>query len=177
MVSLLETFPHLSLLHRFPPQACIFYILRDTKRLATRGTIGSGSLFRDNPLKLPPRPSSLWLSSDLTVALPWLTIGDCSCGSGTCSPAPTRKGQWGARSGTQGPRPQIGSPTGNQACIVPRLLWSLLLLKLSHPGLRQQLFTAYLLSNFLKSVLNLPIMECNQFNHFSPWSATSFSFK
>ena len=40
--------------------------------------------------------------------------------------------------------PWIGSPVGNQACIVPRLLWDLLLLKLPHPELRQQMFTEYL---------------------------------
>ena len=50
-------------------------------------------------------------------------------------------GEW---VGTQYPSPQIGSPLGNQACIVPRLLWGLVLLKLSHPELRQQMFTAYL---------------------------------
>ena len=37
-------------------------------------------------------------------------------------PAPTWKGQWGAGSGTQDPHPWIGSPVGNQACIVPRPL-------------------------------------------------------
>ena len=44
-------------------------------------------------------------------------IGDRSmwCGVG---PAPTQKGQWGARSSTRYPRPWIG----NQAVIVPRQL-------------------------------------------------------
>ena len=37
-------------------------------------------------------------------------------------PAPTQKGQWGVRSSTQDPHPWIGSPMGNQASIVPRLL-------------------------------------------------------
>ena len=57
------------------------------------------------------------------------------------------------------PNPRIGSPVGNQACIVPRLLCDLLLLKLPHPELRQQVLTAYLQSNFLKSVLILPRIE------------------
>ena len=38
---------------------------------------------------------------------------------------------------------QIGSPVGDQACIVPRLL-DLLLLKLPHPELKHQMLTAYL---------------------------------
>ena len=50
----------------------------------------------------------------------------------------------GSEVGGQDPRPWIGSPVGNQACIVPRLLWDLLLLKLPHPELRQQMFTEYL---------------------------------
>ena len=48
----------------------------------------------------------------------------------------------GKASGEQGSAgPWIGSPVGNQAYIVPRLLWDLLLLILPHPELRQQLFT------------------------------------
>ena len=35
--------------------------------------------------------------------------------------------------GGQDPHPWTGSPVGNQACIVPRLLWDLFLLKLPHP--------------------------------------------
>ena len=108
-----------------------------------------------------------------------LGIGNCSM-RGKCGPAPTRKSQWGARVGRQDPRPRTGSPVGNQACIVHRLLWDLLSLKLPHPGLRQQMFTECLLNvyfNFLKSVLNLPSMECNQSNHFPPWAVTSFSLK
>ena len=50
----------------------------------------------------------------------------------------------GSEVGGQDPHPWIGSPVGNQACIVTRLLWDLLLLKLPHPGLRQQMFTEYL---------------------------------
>ena len=50
----------------------------------------------------------------------------------------------GREVGGQDPHPWIGSPVGNQACIVPRLLWDLLLLKLPHPELRQQMFTEYL---------------------------------
>ena len=41
---------------------------------------------------------------------------------GKCGPAPTRKSQWGARFSRQNPRPQIGSPLVNQACILRRLL-------------------------------------------------------
>ena len=50
----------------------------------------------------------------------------------------------GSKVGGQDPRPWIGSPVGNQACIVPWLLWDLLLLKLPHLELRQQMFTEYL---------------------------------
>ena len=39
----------------------------------------------------------------------------------------------GSKVGEQDPCPQTGSLMGNQACIVPRLLWDLLLLKLPHP--------------------------------------------
>ena len=40
-----------------------------------------------------------------------------------CGSAPTRKSQWGAsKVSGQDPHPRIGSPLGNQACIVPRLL-------------------------------------------------------
>ena len=95
--------------------------------------------------------------------------------SGKCGPTPTRKSQWGARFGGQDPCPRIGSPMGNQACIVPRLLWDLLLLKLPHPELRQQMFTS--IFNFLKSVLNHPSMECNQFNHFPPLSCNILLFE
>ena len=48
---------------------------------------------------------------------------------GKCGSAPTRKTQWGARSSRQDPCPWIGSLGGNQTCIVPWLLWDLLLLK------------------------------------------------
>ena len=41
---------------------------------------------------------------------------------GKCGPAPTRKSQWGVRFGGQDSCPQIGSPMGNQALIVPRPL-------------------------------------------------------
>ena len=49
-------------------------------------------------------------------------IGDLSAWHGKCSPVPTWKGEWKARSGTQDPHPWIGSHMGNQACIVPRSL-------------------------------------------------------
>ena len=39
----------------------------------------------------------------------------------------------GSEVGGQDPHSWIGSPVGNQACIVPWLLWDLLLLKLPHP--------------------------------------------
>ena len=54
-------------------------------------------------------------------------------------PAPTQKSQWGVRFDGQDPLPRIGSPMGNQACIVPRLLWDLFLLKIPHPELRLSL--------------------------------------
>ena len=63
---------------------------------------------------------------------------------GRRSPAPTRKGQWGARPGTQDPHPRIGSPVGNQACIVPRPLWDLLFAKTPSPWIEAANFTAYL---------------------------------
>ena len=63
---------------------------------------------------------------------------------GKCGPAPTWKSQWGARFCGQDPHPWIGSPVGNQACIAPKPLGDLLLLKLPHPELRQQMFTEYL---------------------------------
>ena len=50
----------------------------------------------------------------------------------------------GSKVGKQDPCSQIGSPVGNQVCIVSRLLRGLLLLKLPHPELRQQMLTAYL---------------------------------
>ena len=49
----------------------------------------------------------------------------------------------GSEVGGQDPCPWISSPVGNQACIVPRLLRDLLLLKLPHPELRKQTFTEY----------------------------------
>ena len=82
-----------------------------------------------------------WLQKTLKGLLP--DMGNRSK-RGKCGPAPTRKSQWGASFSGQNPYPQIGSPVGNQALIVPRPLWDLLLLKLPHPELRQQMFTAYL---------------------------------
>ena len=46
----------------------------------------------------------------------------------------------GKASGERGSVGRIGSPVANQACIVPRPVWDLLLLKLPHPELRQQTF-------------------------------------
>ena len=51
--------------------------------------------------------------------LPSLAMGNCSK-RGKCVSAPTQKSQWGARLSGQDPYPQIGSPVGNQACIVPK---------------------------------------------------------
>ena len=70
----------------------------------------------------------------------------------------------GSEVGGQDPRPRIGSPVGNQACIVPRLLWDLLLLKLPHPEASKWLLSILI---FPKSGLDLPGMEHSQFNHFS----------
>ena len=69
---------------------------------------------------------------------------------GKCGPAPTRKSQWGARFGGQDPCPRIGSPVGNQARIVHRPLLGLLLLKLPHPELRQQIQGEGLLLHIFK---------------------------
>ena len=49
----------------------------------------------------------------------------------------------GSEVGGQDPRPWIASPVGNQACIVPRLPWDLLLLKTPSPW-GKQMFTEYL---------------------------------
>ena len=49
----------------------------------------------------------------------------------------------GSEVGGRDPRPWISSPVGNQACIVPRLLWDLLLLKTLSPW-SKQMFTEYL---------------------------------
>ena len=59
-------------------------------------------------------------------------------------PRPHSEKRVGSEVGGQDPHPQTGSPVGNQACVVLRLLWDLLLLKLPHPELRQQMFTEYL---------------------------------
>ena len=70
----------------------------------------------------------------------------------------------GSEVGRQDPHPWTGSPLGNQACIVPRLLWDLLLLKLSHPEASKCLLSIFI---FLKSGLDLPGMEHSRFDHFS----------
>ena len=57
-------------------------------------------------------------NSQLTFTQQRLTMGNHSK-RGKCGPAPTQKSQWGARFGGQDPHPQIGSPVGNQALIVP----------------------------------------------------------
>ena len=59
-------------------------------------------------------------------------------------PSPHSEKPVRSKVGGQDPRPWTGFPVGNQACIVHRLLWDLLLLKLPHPELRQQMFTEYL---------------------------------
>ena len=74
----------------------------------------------------------------------------------------------GSKVGRQDPRPWIGSPVGNQACIVPWLLWDLLLLKLPHPEASKSLLSIFI---FLKSGLDLPGMEQSPFDHFSLYIA------
>ena len=59
-------------------------------------------------------------------------------------PSPHSEKPVGSEAGGQDPCPWTGSPMENQACIVPRLLWDLLLLKLPHPELRQQMFPEYI---------------------------------
>ena len=59
-------------------------------------------------------------------------------------PSPHSEKPVGSEVGGQDTRPWTGSPVGNQACIVPRLLQDLLLLKLPHPELRQQMFSEFL---------------------------------
>ena len=86
-------------------------------------------------------------------------MGKCSTCE-KCGPALTWKSQWGPSFSGQDPCPWIGSPVGNQTCIVPSLLWDLLLLKNS---LTLNWGSKCLLSifNFLKSELDLPSMEHN----------------
>ena len=74
----------------------------------------------------------------------------------------------GSEVGGQDPRPWISSPVGNQACIVPRLLWDLLLLNLPHPEASKCLLSIFI---FLKSGLDLPGMEPSRFDHFSLYFA------
>ena len=70
----------------------------------------------------------------------------------------------GSEVGGQDPRPWISSPVGNQACIVPRLLWDLLLLKNS---LTLNWGSKCLLSIFIftESGLDPPGMGHSPFNH------------
>ena len=70
----------------------------------------------------------------------------------------------GSEVGRQDPRLWIGSPVGNQACIVPRLLWDLILLKLPHLEASKCLLSIFI---FLKSELDLPGMEPSPLDHFS----------
>ena len=142
----------------------LLFLYYTNNTMVTSKELGSMDIFLLWYLHL--RHHFSWIHYLILPLLHVYPIGNLSA-HGKWSPAATRKSQWGARSGTQDPRPRIGFPMGNQACVVPRLLWDLLLLKLPGPELRQQVFTAYLWSNFLKSELNLPSMECNQFNHFS----------
>ena len=74
----------------------------------------------------------------------------------------------GSEVGGQDPRPGISSSVGNQACIVPRLLWDLLLLKLPHPEARKCLLSIFI---FLKSGLDLPCMEPSSLDHFALYIA------
>ena len=87
---------------------------------------------------LIPKQSQTWFLKYIYIYIPALLIynmGNCSK-RGKCGSAPTRK--------NQDPRPWIGSPVGNQACIVPRLLWDLLLLKKTPSPWGKQMFTEYL---------------------------------
>ena len=93
-------------------------------------------------------------------------MGNCSK-RGKCGSAPTQKTS-GGRGWWAGPTSMIGSPVGNQACIVPRLLWDLLLLKLPHPEASKCLLGIFI---FLKSGLDLPGMEHSWFDHFSLYIA------
>ena len=74
----------------------------------------------------------------------------------------------GSKAGRQDPRPRIDSPVGNQACIVSRLLWDLLLLKLPHPEASKCLLSIFI---FLKSGLDLPGIEHSRLDHFSLYIA------
>ena len=71
----------------------------------------------------------------------------------------------GSEVGGQDPRPWISSPVGNQACIVPTLLWDLLLLKLPHPELRKQMLLGIFI--FPESGLDSPSMGHICLDHFS----------
>ena len=83
-------------------------------------------------------------------------------------PSPHSEKPVGSKVGGQDPRPWISSPVGNQACIVPRLLGDLSLLKLSHPEASKCLLSIFI---FLKSRLDLPGMEHSPFDHFSLYIA------
>ena len=85
----------------------------------------------------------------------WFSVGNRSK-RGKCGSAPTLKtsGGWGWWAGSTS---MIGSPVGNQACIVPRLLWDLLLLKLPHPEASKCLLSIFI---FLKSRLDLLPLHC-----------------
>ena len=71
----------------------------------------------------------------------------------------------GSEVGGQDPHPWTGVPVGNQACIVPRLLWDLFLVKLPHPELRQQMFT---------ECLHLPKV-CAKPPKYGVWAASPLS--
>ena len=104
----------------------------------------------------------------------WLHIGNrFMCGK--CSPAPTPKNQWvrGLAHKTQAHGKVL--PWGTRPALYLGCYETCFCQNSPHPEFRQQMFTS--IFNFLKSVLNLPSMECNQFNHFPPWAATSFSLK
>ena len=104
---------------------------------------------------------------------PRWSIGNCSTW-GKCSPAPTRKSQWewglAGRTHTHGqlllwgirPALYLGS---SETCFS----WNSLTLDWGSKCLLS-------IFNFLKSVLNHPSMECNQFNHFPHGTVTSFSW-
>ena len=86
--------------------------------------------------------------------------------------SPHSKKPVGSEVGGQDPHQWIGSPMGNQACIVSWLLWDLLLLKLLHCEASKCLLSIFI---FLKSGLDLPDMDLAVWTT-SPFTLQIFSF-
>ena len=104
----------------------------------------------------------------------WCAIENWST-CGTFSPAPTRKSQWdrglAGRTHAHGQVLPWGiRPALYVGCYETCFGWNSLTLDWGSKCLLSTF-------NFLKSVLNHPSMECNQFNHFHPGAVTSFSLK